>query len=167
MADRDAWAAEGVAAGDPFGVTRSEQLWRRFAGAGLTTLLMVGALSWWVPLIVLIACAAIYVLGIPASLVLERRWPTAAGRSPVPRYLLLGAAVGVGIAVGLAMAARGSVLSWAPVFGAVTVPAGAIAGGSAAWGARAVPETWLFPVALGAPVLASAITLAAIIMRGL
>lgn len=166
MVERDTSAGDAAAAEDPFGASRSQRLWRRFAGAGLTTLLMVAALSWWVPLVPLIACAVIYVLGVPVSLVLERRWPTTTGRSPVPRYVLLGAMVGAGIAVGLARAAEGDVTSWAPVFGAFTVPAGAVAGGSAAWGARVLPDRWLFPVALGAPVLAGAITLAATIVQG-
>lgn len=155
---------------DPFGATLRERLERRFAGAGLATLLIVGALAWWVPLIPLVACAAIYVFGVPLSLAIERRWPIAEGRSPVPRYVGLGATVGIGLAVGLAIpsaASGGGISGWVLVFSVFTVPVGAIAGGVTAWGARSLPDRWLRPAAIGGTATAIVITAAmAVVVRG-
>jgi hypothetical protein len=154
---------------DPFGATLREGLARRFAGAGLATLLVVSALAWWVPLIPLIACAAIYVFGVPLSLAIEQRWPTPEGRSPVPRYVGLGAAVGIGLAFGLAIpsaASGGGISGWVLVFSAFTVPLGAIAGGVTAWGARSIPERWLVPSAIGGVIAAIVITATMAILTG-
>lgn len=154
---------------DPFGTTVAERLVRRLAGAGTATLVVGGGLLLWLPPGAVIAAAVIYLVGIPLSLWLERRWPAADGPPPVRRYAGLGAVLAtvviVAIAVGFA-GSLGSPLAALTSLLPVGVPAGMIAGALAAGVAHAVSWRWAVVVAAAAPPAAVAFTVGVLAIPG-
>lgn len=129
---------------DPFGHTVAERLWRRLAGAGVAVMAAgVGFTLWTSDLLfaVLIATAAVYLLGVPASWLIARR-PTATVR----RHLIAALPVGALAAALIALVTRDA--SWLPTMTVIAIGIGTPVAALAAWSGLKLPAPWVKPAAV-------------------
>jgi hypothetical protein len=136
-----------------FGHAPRDGLARRFAGVAVAGAVLGLGLFWVPPPTGLIALLMLYGLGVPASYLVEARWPTPAGRTSAGRYAGLGAALAT-VAV---LVLGGLDSTGIEVIVAIGALAGALAGAIAAVVAARLPRGLVTPtaVALGLAVVAA------------
>ncbi len=129
---------------DPFGVDGRERLLRRLAGTGAGAVAVTATFGWSFPQAAIIGLVGLYLVGLPLSYVLERRWPTRASGAPAVRYCV--AAMLATVAVfGLLGAVTGDLWLWvAMVYG---LPVAAVLGPLVSTVAYHLPRRWLTTVA--------------------
>jgi hypothetical protein len=138
---------------DVFELAPSNPVAARLAGAGAATLLLTGVLIVTGPRSVFVAGVGIYLLGIPTTLLVERRRPTLWGELAPRRYALIGAALG--LALWAALLAFDS--TYALIYLAA-VPCGALAGWFGTRMALALgPRTGTVVAAVGPPIVIAAL----------
>lgn len=118
--------------------------------------MILGAFLIWLPTAVLFVAAAVYVVGLPASLMVEALWPANPNRSQpslIGRYVGLGALLGA--IVGTVLSAPD--FTWLLLNLTSFLVGGAVGGGVAAWAALNVPGRWVLPTAAVGPLAVAAV----------
>lgn len=140
---------------DPFGASRQERIVRRLCGASASAATVVlGALLIWLPAAVLVVAASVYVVGLPASLLVEALWPAnSSQRSLIGRYVGLGTLLGA--VVGTVLSAPD--FTWLLLNVIPALAGGALGGGVAAWAALTMPGRWVLPTAAAGPLAVAAV----------
>lgn len=127
---------------DRFGADLRERVLRRLAGTGAGAAAVTVALGWWFPVAAFIGLFGLYVVGLPLSFVLERRWPSRAG-APAARYAVA-AIVATVVVFGLLGAVTASLWLWVAMVYAV--PVAALLGSLVPAVAYHLPRQWLTTV---------------------
>ncbi len=125
---------------DPFGAGPRERVLRRLAGTGAGAVVLTAAFAWWFPQAAIIGLVGLYLVGLPLSFVLERRWPSRAAGAPVVRYTL-GAMLATVAVVGLLGALTGDLWFWVVIV--YCLPVAAILGPLVPAVAYHLPRGWL------------------------
>ncbi|TVR20603.1 MAG: hypothetical protein EA387_11355 [Nitriliruptor sp.] len=125
---------------DPFGADGRERLLRRLAGTGAGAVVVTAVFARWFPPAAVIGLIGLYLVGVPLSYGLERRWPSRASGAPLLRYTVVAVLATVTV-FGLLGAVTTDLSLW--VVGAYGLPVAAILGPLVSTVAYHLPRRWL------------------------